>query len=166
MKKKIILIGYRGVGKSYIGKKLANYLNYPFYDLDDELEKKYGKIINIVQQKGWKHFRNLETLTLKENLKKTNTFVISTGGGIIEKKENFKILKKSEFFKVWITASIDSIIYRLEKSLDRPSLLIKESLLNETKVILSKRIPLYKSLKNITINNDLNQKINFNDFFN
>ena len=46
--KKILFVGLMGSGKTTIGKLLANYINYQFYDLDKEIEKEYNKSIREI----------------------------------------------------------------------------------------------------------------------
>ena len=58
LEKNIILIGYRGTGKSVIGKRLAEVLKAPFYDTDELIETAAGKSIReMVAEGGWEHFR-------------------------------------------------------------------------------------------------------------
>ena len=79
---KIVLIGYMGSGKSTIGKMLAARLNYPFMDLDQQIELSENLLIpEIFKQKGEIHFRKLENKVLKELLSSSDNFVLATGGG-------------------------------------------------------------------------------------
>ncbi|MGZ3596128.1 MAG: shikimate kinase, partial [Syntrophales bacterium] len=41
----IVLIGYRGTGKSAVGKRLADELSLPFYDTDELVERGAGRSI-------------------------------------------------------------------------------------------------------------------------
>ena len=93
---RVILIGFMGVGKTSVGKKLAKKLNFDFIDTDYEIEILANKTIpDIFEQDGEKHFRKLESIILKKFIKKEDV-VISTGGGIITTKENYNILKNEE----------------------------------------------------------------------
>lgn len=79
---KILLIGYMGSGKTSVGKQLANALNLPFLDLDDEIVKKEGKSIEqIFDSKGEIYFRKIEIEVLKTLLAQPTNFVLATGGG-------------------------------------------------------------------------------------
>src|SRR5699024_10701722 len=90
---RVILIGFMGVGKTSVGKRLAKKLNFDFIDTDYEIELVEKKSISkIFEQDGEKYFRKLENNLLKDLVKNDN-IVISTGGGIITTKENFDILK-------------------------------------------------------------------------
>ena len=78
MKKNLVLTGMMGVGKTTIGKNLANKLSFGFIDIDKLIEKKEGCSINIIfKNKSESYFRELEkTITLKE-LKKRNFVILA-----------------------------------------------------------------------------------------
>ncbi|MGJ1264189.1 shikimate kinase [Sphingobacterium spiritivorum] len=76
----VFLIGYMGSGKTTIGKKLANKMNVPFIDLDEEIVKHIGMpIAQYFETHSEEAFRNLE----REFLQKQEGVngIISTGGG-------------------------------------------------------------------------------------
>ena len=81
MTKTIFLIGFMGVGKTSLGKKLANRLNIPFLDTDDLIEQKVGMTIaDYFAKKGENAFRNTEKeLLLNYDF---NNAIVSTGGGL------------------------------------------------------------------------------------
>jgi len=75
----IILFGYMGVGKSYIGRKLSKKLMIDFIDLDNYIESHENKSIsNIFFEKGEVYFRNIENKYLESILNKNFKCVIST----------------------------------------------------------------------------------------
>lgn len=77
----VYLVGFMGVGKSTVGRKLASTMGYDFVDLDDLFEETYKiSIDNFFSKYGEKLFRDLEhrLLLTTFRLKKT---VVSTGGG-------------------------------------------------------------------------------------
>lgn len=95
VKNHIILIGMPGCGKTSFGRDLAKKLNLDLYDTDECIEQKQGKSIpDIFHIEGEEKFREYETETLKELLKKPAA-VISTGGGIIKSEENREIMESS-----------------------------------------------------------------------
>lgn len=88
----IILIGMPGVGKSTIGRKLADKLGMDYYDTDQMIELEAGKTIpEIFDQEGEESFRELEIQASRELGNLTNA-VISTGGGVVSREENYYIL--------------------------------------------------------------------------
>ena len=57
----LVLIGYRGTGKSSVATLLGQQLGWPVVSLDDEIERQAGqRIVDIVAQRGWDGFRDLE----------------------------------------------------------------------------------------------------------
>ena len=79
---KIVLLGYMGSGKTTIGMKLAEFLDFDFLDLDHYIEEAEGvSIAEIFQSKGEIYFRKKEHDYLKKILSNKKDFVLSTGGG-------------------------------------------------------------------------------------
>jgi shikimate kinase len=143
---KIILTGYRATGKSSVGKMLAADLGYDFIDMDKILEERYGKISDLVAEKGWDYFRVREKELLVELVSKTGK-VIATGGGAIMHGDEWQQLKSSGFV-VWLTSDIESICNRLASDPaspgQRPSL-TGEDIREEAASVLAEREPLYRN---------------------
>ena len=82
----VILIGFMGVGKTSLGKKLARKLNIDFVDTDEIIEERQQKsIVQIFEESGEDHFRSLEAELIDAFIKEKNTSepkVISVGGGL------------------------------------------------------------------------------------
>ena len=89
----IIIIGFMGSGKTTIGRKLAKLIEYSFVDTDSEIEDDQGcSVSEIFKYGGEECFREMETRLL-EKLKNIDNSVIATGGGIVLREENRKMLK-------------------------------------------------------------------------
>ncbi len=88
----IYLIGPKGVGKTSIGKILANKLGYRFKDQDILFYKKHGKISDYIINHGWLKFYSMQYKILKE-ISKEET-VIATGASIFLNKKGDKIDNK------------------------------------------------------------------------
>ena len=104
-----------GSGKSVIGKKLSEVLNYNYLDLDDYIQlKEYKTITDIFKEKGEIYFRKIETKFLKEIIdEKTNT-VISLGGGTPCYGENMSIIKNAHHASsIYLKTSISALTERL-----------------------------------------------------
>ena len=94
-KQNIVLIGMPGVGKTTIGKKLAAELNRDFVDTDELIEAREGKSIpDIFRENGEEYFRDIEQLVVSE-LRGEKGLVISTGGGVINREENYYSLAEN-----------------------------------------------------------------------
>ena len=138
MSKNVVLTGMMGVGKSTIGKKLAEKLSYSFMDIDHLIEKKEGSSIKIIfKNKGESYFRKIEQEITLEILKKRD-LVIALGGGAFLNKSIRRFVKQSSI-SFWIDVKTDILIKRLEKTEKRP-LLLKGNL-NETvnKIYLARK---------------------------
>jgi len=103
----ISLIGMPGCGKTTIAKMLAKKSEFLFVDLDEYIEKNYGKIDELFKI-GQSHFRDIETKALKECLKIKNS-ILATGGGVILKSENRQLLKNN-CTTIFINRNIEDII--------------------------------------------------------
>ena len=93
-KENIVLTGMPGSGKSTVGK-LLNIDGFGFVDTDAEIEKRCGcSIKDLINSKGEKYFRDLETEVIKD-ISSKGCQIISTGGGAVLRKENIDYLKRN-----------------------------------------------------------------------
>ena len=93
----IALIGYRGTGKTSVGKLLAKKLNRKLLSTDKMIIKKAGMPINkIVKKCGWNRFRHLESEAIK-NISGKDNCIIDSGGGVILKNKNIDVMARSIF---------------------------------------------------------------------
>lgn len=151
----IILIGYRGTGKSRVAKILGQRLKRTVMSTDTEIVKEAGQSIpQIVEQFGWDHFRELETQMCRKLQDQTN-LVIDTGGGLILKEENVNILKANSTI-FWLTAEIPTIVKRISGDTHRPSLSGTKTFVEEIEDILKERTPKYQAAANQVIPTDHN----------
>ncbi len=150
---KVILIGFRCVGKTTIGKKLAETLNWNFLDLDEEIQKRAGKTIKeMVEERGWEYFRKMEKEEMKklENLK--NIAIALGGGSVIHKDEMSNLFKKSLI--VWLFAPAEVIVKRMKedkKTASQRPALKNSSLEKEVEEVLRERLPLYEKFSHFKI---------------
>ena len=145
--KNIVLIGMPGCGKSTIGYRMSQKINYSFFDADKYLEEKENRIIlDIFSKEGEEYFRKLETKYLKD-LSKKEQIIISTGGGAVKKKENIDILKQNGII-IFLDRTIEDI--SKENHENRPLLQNIENLWK----LYDERINLYRRYADIIIKND------------
>ena len=91
----IVLVGPMGSGKTTVGRRLADELNRKFFDSDHEIIDKTGvKIEHIFDIEGENGFRDRESKVLSDLYQKKGV-VIATGGGIVLKPENRRLLQQS-----------------------------------------------------------------------
>ncbi len=149
----IILVGYRGTGKSTLGKRLADVLNMNFIDMDRILIQETGcSISRIVEERGWPYFRELEKKLLLKLAQATGQ-VIATGGGVVLDAENRTLLSKMGIV-IWLKADPDAIVARLRQDkkgfAQRPSFWGR-NLREETTAVLKERTPLYKGVREVEV---------------
>lgn len=140
----VVLIGYRGTGKSSVGKVLAARLGRPLLSTDAEVVRLAGQTIPaIVEQHGWEYFRDLESKVCQE-LAGQNGLIIDTGGGAILRSQNVDVLKQTgKLF--WLTASVETIAKRIGSDTQRPSLTGTKSFIDEIQDVLQDRLPKYQA---------------------
>ncbi|MCB4799018.1 shikimate kinase [Neotamlana laminarinivorans] len=113
----IILMGYMASGKSTIGKKLAEKINYNVVDLDDVIEEKEkATVTEIFKNKGEIYFRKKETEYLKEILNTSDKIILSLGGGTPCFGNNMDLILSQEKAKsVYLKASLPKLVTKLMK---------------------------------------------------
>ena len=130
-----------GVGKSTIGKSLANKLSFKFKDIDKIIEKKEGCTIDaIFKNKGENFFRSLENKITLNELKDEGA-VISLGGGAFLDNSIRRAVKNNSI-SFWLDVKLEILIKRLKKNKKRP-LLIKKNLRDAVKKIYLDRKKTY-----------------------
>ncbi len=149
----IVLIGYRGAGKSEVAKLLAKSLKMKSLGVDNEIVKKAGlSIPEIVEKYGWGRFRDMESeVTLQ--LSQLDNIILDTGGGVIERSENVETLRKNALI-FWLQASVDTIVARIESGTERPALTEGKSFTEEVTEVLAQRSPKYAEAAHYKISTD------------
>ncbi len=142
----ILLIGYRGTGKSTVGRLFAERLGWAFVDADVEIEAAAGKsIADIFADEGEAAFRDLEQQVVAE-LVQRDKHVVSLGGGAVLREENRNAIRRGGQV-VWLTASAAAIHARLtadESTPQRRPNLTPRGGLAEIEQLLAEREPLYR----------------------
>ncbi len=117
----IFLTGLPGVGKSTVGRKLAEKLNSDFFETDKIIEKKTGKTIKDLFDIGEKYFRFVESQVISEVIGNSQNSVVSLGGGAILARENLHAIRNKGVI-INLTCSIDKILERIANDDSRPLL--------------------------------------------
>ena len=139
----IVLVGYRGTGKSSVARIFSRELGYSVLSMDKEITKKAGMPIpEIVEKFGWDRFRDIES-EVAEQISNLDNYIIDTGGGVILRDKNVENLRKnSKVF--WLTADIPTIVKRIKHGTHRPSLTDGKSFVDEIEEVLIQRREKYK----------------------
>ena len=143
----LALVGYRGTGKSTVGRILAERTGRPFVDTDREIEARAGRSIrSIFALDGEAAFREWESRVLRDLTARLAGGVVATGGGAVLLDANRKALRDFGFV-IWLSADPDTLARRLQSSHrgveDRPSL-TPAGTLAEIADVLEARSALYR----------------------
>ncbi len=147
----VALMGFKNVGKTRVGRRLAYDLDMPFVDLDEFVEQKYGKSgKKIVEENGEKFFRELEHEALKKVLSETDSCVLALGGGTPIYKKNRRLLKN--VYLIHVTDTKERVLARI-KDEGRPAFFGPGSLEQNFEKFWAERIPVYEELADKTLKN-------------
>lgn len=142
----LVLIGYRGTGKSTVARLLAGLLGWDWVDSDVEVELRAAKsIAALFADDGEEVFRDLETAVLQELLGWDKT-VVAAGGGAVLRPENRRTLRRATAV-VWLRAEPATILERIQSDAStagrRPNLTTRGG---EAEVVelLARRTPWYR----------------------
>lgn len=145
----IYLIGLMGAGKTTIGRQLAKALTVPFYDSDKAIEESTGvDIPTIFEFEGEEGFRDREQKMIQK-LTQMQGIVLATGGGVILREENRKLLKDNGYI-VYLQCSVDRILERTRRDTQRP-LLKTDNPKERLQVLFEQRQALYLSCADFKI---------------
>ena len=123
----IALVGLMGVGKSSVGRRLANALDLPFRDADAEVEAAAGRSISdIFGELGEAAFREGERRVIARLLDQP-PHVLATGGGAFMNDQT-RALIKSKAISVWLKADLEVLARRVGRKDTRPLLAGKDPL--------------------------------------
>lgn len=122
----IVLVGMMGVGKSSVGKRLANLLDCPFVDADDEIERSAQMSIpEIFDAYGEDYFRDGERRVIARLITESETakrrIIIATGGGAFVNAET-RALILDKAITVWLDSEVDTLVERTARKENRPLL--------------------------------------------
>ncbi|MCU0959676.1 MAG: shikimate kinase [Pirellulaceae bacterium] len=149
----VVLIGYRGTGKTSVAAQLAQQLGLEAVHLDAEIERRAGRSIpEMVAELGWPGFRDLEEAVVRDSAARQGV-VLDCGGGVVEREANFDVLRRSGPV-VWLRASVPVIVQRIAGDSQRPSLTGTRSFTDEVAEVLARRTPLYQRLAHYEVDTD------------
>ena len=141
---RIGLIGLRGAGKSTLGPLLAEALELPFIELNNEIEGSAGMPLGeIIALYGDEGYRELEADTLQTIIAKYERVVLAVAGGLVDEQDSF-IQILSRFHTVWISASPTEHMERVRAQGDLRPMAGNPQALTQLKTILKARESRYR----------------------
>jgi shikimate kinase len=149
----IVLIGYRGSGKTTVGRLLAARLGKTFVDCDEVIVSRSGKTIRgIFDEGGEDAFRKLESSVIAELASKTD-HVIAVGGGAVLREDNRRAL--ADNFVVYLRCDPGGLLRRIQEDPatfdNRPNLTGLGSVIEEIETLLRRREPIYRAAMNVEL---------------
>lgn len=153
----VVLIGFRGSGKSTIGKALSDRLGREFIDCDAWIERRTGLTIKeIFEKHGESHFRTLESQAIGE-LSSLDGKVIATGGGAALKYQNMQVFKRNGGKIFFLEVNAETAFARIqgdETTRSRRPALTDKDPFTEVKEQIELRRPYYLKGADVTVGTD------------
>jgi shikimate kinase len=154
---KIILVGYMAVGKSTIGKILAEKRQMKWVDLDEIIENDAKlSVTEIFKQKGEIYFRKQEHLEFQKLISSEEKLIISTGGGTPCYANNHLLFNGPNIISIYLKAGIAELYNRLKENTATRPLVVNQSE-EELKEFIAKNLfdrSYYYNQATFTINTD------------
>lgn len=145
----IFLVGPMGVGKTTIGRHVADEIGLTFIDSDREVENRTGVEIPLIFEfEGEIGFRRREQAVIAE-LTTLSNIILSTGGGVVLNAHNRHHLQ-TRGYVIYLHATLEDLLERTAHSRNRP-LLQTENPRSRLEQIMTERHPLYQSVAHVTI---------------
>lgn len=139
--KSIVLIGLMGAGKTTIGRNLAERMDMPFVDSDDQVVKAAGcSIQDIFEIYGEAAFRDVEARVIQRLLDE-GPAVIATGGGAFMNGETREHIARAAI-SVWLKADLEVLVQRTSGRGGRP-LLQNTDPREKLQQLIEQRYPIY-----------------------
>ncbi|MFV2066974.1 MAG: shikimate kinase [Pirellulales bacterium] len=152
----LILIGYRGSGKTTVARRLSELLGWPWLDSDVEIERASGHTIaHIFAEQGEATFRDLETAAL-ERLCRRDRMVLAVGGGAVLRDGNQVLLRRAGKV-VWLAAAVDTLHRRIggdATTAGRRPNLTNVGGRNEVVELLAARTSIYRAMADLTVDTE------------
>ena len=143
-KNSIFLVGLMAVGKSTVGRHLAEELKLSFVDTDHEIEERAGVDIPwIFELEGEEGFRDREAQIVDE-LTRRPGIVLATGGGVVLREENRRCLA-ARGSVIYLRSSIQHLLERTSRDKRRP-LLQQPDVKEVLERLQEERGPLYREI--------------------
>ncbi len=117
--RRVVLVGFMGVGKTTVGRLAAKRLGYSFEDMDQRIEARAGRSIQaIFREDGEEAFRAMERDEARA-LREVSHCVIAAGGGAFTQPETRASLQEGAL-TVWLRCDIETVLARIRPDGSRP----------------------------------------------
>ena len=121
-RRRVVITGFMGAGKTTVGRALARLLGADFVDLDDAVRELEGRgPRELIDGEGEDYFRGAETRALRRVLEEDAARVVATGGGAWALARNRALVAEHGCLSVWLDAPFDLCLRRIEDEGGRAS---------------------------------------------
>ena len=142
-RQRIGLIGLRGAGKSTLGRRLGAALEFPFVELNRDIEEQSGMpVADVMALYGQEGYRRLERQALERVVATTDQVVLAVAGGIVTEPETFAFLLR-HFHTIWLKAPPELHMKRVFEQGDERPMAGNPQAMAELTSILTSREALY-----------------------
>ena len=154
----LILIGYRGCGKTTLGIKLAHQLWKDFVDTDQEACRRFGidSIAEIWEKHGEPAWRDMEVQVTRDVLKRDNQVIALGGGTVMQPDARQAIADAPNARRIYLYCQPDELLRRIQTDAQtaaaRPNLTSLGGGLAEVQAVLDERDPVYRQLADAVFN--------------
>ncbi len=148
----IILLGYRGSGKTSIGKKIAGQTWKDFVDSDAEVCKRFGgrSIRDIWATEGEAAFRAAEVEVARELVQRSNHVIALGGGTVMQPGAREAVADAPDARRIYLRCSPEVLARRIAadagSEATRPDLTTLGGGVEEITAILAERDPIYRAV--------------------
>ncbi|WP_237453101.1 shikimate kinase [Qipengyuania vulgaris] len=117
----LVLVGLMGVGKSTIGRRLANALDRSFVDADEEIERAADRIVSeIFEAHGEAYFRDGERRVIARLMDEGHGVIATGGGAFVDDETRALVLEKG--IAIWLDCDLETLVERTSRKNTRPLL--------------------------------------------
>ena len=117
MKRRIVIVGFMGCGKTSVAKALACRLGCEMRDLDSFIAAREGRSpAEIIEQDGESAFREIETRALQDVLEKNDARIVALGGGAWTIETNRALVAHHDCLSVWLDVPFELCWERIKSS--------------------------------------------------
>ncbi len=151
----LVLIGYRGTGKSTVARHVAAKLEWRWMDADVEIERRAGmSIADLFEQRGEQAFRDLEVAVLTELAAQQN-LVVAAGGGAVMRAETRQAWQRHSSAVIWLQATPEVLLARINADAATATRRPKLTTLGDAEEIarlMAEREPWYRGCAQCAVN--------------
>ncbi len=117
----LVLVGLMGVGKSTIGRRLANALDRSFVDADEEIERAADRSVSeIFEAHGEAYFRDGERRVIARLMEEGHGVIATGGGAFVDAETRALVLEQG--LAIWLDCDLDTLVERTSRKNTRPLL--------------------------------------------